>query len=188
MNSYKNWRECLFQHLLGHYLIAQASETLPQWLSRLAKWEILKWIDQKVPLQKSYQALSLAFIYDGTSVGWGWDGGETERRETDREGSVCMAWMASGLMRVTACSLRVILRDAEHCSFWTLREGAGQKGQGLSHAQPCETAENRQEAKGYRRIQIVLLCPRPYKDLVPQGNFDILCVQSKTSRASDPIP
>lgn len=69
MSNYNNRKECLFQHLLGHYLIAQASETLPQWLSMLAKWEILKWIDQKVPLQKSYQALSLAFIPDGTSVG-----------------------------------------------------------------------------------------------------------------------
>lgn len=59
----------MFHHLLGHYLIAQASETLPWSLSMLAKWEILKWIGQKVPLQKSYQAFSLAFIPDGTSVG-----------------------------------------------------------------------------------------------------------------------
>lgn len=125
--------------------------------------------------------------------------GETERWERDREGSVCMAWMASGLMWVTACSFSVSLRDDEHCGFWTLREGASQKGPG---PEPCTALWNCREQAGsrgicmnsYMHILARIWCQGDlgiyyiYRILVPGWPWYILCVQGKASRASDPIP
>lgn len=116
--------------------------------------------------------------------------GETERWERDREGSVCMAWMASGLMWVTACSFSVSLRDDEHCSFWTLREGASQKGPG---PEPCTALWNCKEQAGsrgicmnsYMHILARIWCQGDlglhyvYRILVPGWPWHILCVQGK---------
>lgn len=84
--------------------------------------------------------------------------GETESCERDGGGSICIAWMASGLMWAMVCSSSVILRDNECCGLWIQREGGCQKeDQGLSCAQSCETADTGQNAKGSRLIQIILL-------------------------------